>query len=70
MSTHSNDGFIELDPTMIAAVAGASGKLPGPAGKLKTAFEIGWNIGTIIDESTGASDKISDWLLDKFGPWG
>lgn len=38
-------------------------------GKLVAAFEAGWAIGTAIDEETGLSDEISDWLLDTFGPW-
>jgi len=32
------------------------------------AFELGWHIGEKIDEETGASDKISDWLAENF-PW-
>ena len=38
-------------------------------GKLVAAFEAGWEIGTFIDEQTGLSDKISDWMIDTFGPW-
>ena len=33
------------------------------------AFLIGWGIGTAIDEATGASDAIADWLHDTFGEW-
>ncbi len=35
---------------------------------LIAAFELGWVIGTKIDEETGLSDTISDWLYDWFGP--
>ena len=38
-------------------------------GKIVAAFEAGWAIGTFIDEETGLSDKISDWMIDTFGPW-
>jgi hypothetical protein len=34
---------------------------------LKAAFSLGFAIGTVIDEETGASDEISDWLHDTFG---
>ena len=44
-----------------------SGK--GVVGKLTAAFELGWLIGEKIDEETGASDEIADWLYDTFGPW-
>ena len=37
--------------------------------QIVAAFEAGWEIGTFIDEKTGLSDTISDWLLDTFGPW-
>ena len=37
-------------------------------GLLVGAFELGWAIGEKIDEETGVSDKISDWLAENF-PW-
>lgn len=33
------------------------------------AFSFGWEIGEAIDEETGASDELADWLYDTFGPW-
>jgi hypothetical protein len=47
----------------------AKKKGKGRLGLLVAAFEAGWEIGEFIDEKTGLSDKISDWLLDTFGPW-
>jgi hypothetical protein len=34
---------------------------------LKAAFSLGFAIGTAIDEETGASDDIADWLHDTLG---
>lgn len=42
-------------------------KLPGLAGKLWDAFEVGWEIGQWLDDEFDLSDKISDWLHDWFG---
>ena len=34
------------------------------------AFELGWHIGEKVDEETGVSDKISDWLAENLPlPW-
>lgn len=41
---------------------------PSVGALLIGAFELGWFVGEKIDEETGASDKISDWLADNF-PW-
>jgi hypothetical protein len=38
-------------------------------GWLIGAFELGWAIGEKIDEETGASEKLADWLYDTLGPW-
>lgn len=57
---------IESDPKL-SVMAKKKGK--GFWGKIVAAFEAGWAIGEFIDEETGLSDKISDWLLDTFGPW-
>lgn len=58
--------LIEKHP-QLSVLAKKKGK--GFWAKLVAAFEAGWEIGTFIDEETGLSDKISDWLLDTFGPW-
>jgi hypothetical protein len=58
--------LIERDPRL-SAIAKKKGK--GIWGKLVAAFEAGWAIGTYIDEKTGLSDKLSDWMIDTFGPW-
>lgn len=44
-------------------------KSKGVWGKIVAAFEAGWEIGTAIDEETGLSDKISDWMIETFGPF-
>lgn len=41
---------------------------PSVGALLIGAFELGWHIGEKIDEETGISDKISDWLAENF-PW-
>lgn len=33
------------------------------------AFGIGWIIGEAIEEEFDLADKISDWMIDFFGPW-
>lgn len=38
------------------------------AKKLYAAAEFGWKTGTFIDKHTGASDKLSNWGVKKFGP--
>ncbi|CAA9247097.1 MAG: hypothetical protein AVDCRST_MAG93-1577 [uncultured Chloroflexia bacterium] len=43
---------------------------PGPLGWVVAAFKAGWEIGEFIDEETGASDALADWLYETFGPWG
>ncbi len=58
--------LIEKHPRL-GAIAKTKGK--GTWAKLVAAFEAGWEIGTFIDEEAGLADKISDWLIDTFGPW-
>lgn len=58
--------LIEGHP-QLSAMAKKKGK--GFWGKIVAAFEAGWAIGEFIDEETGLSDKISDWMIDTFGPW-
>lgn len=38
---------------------GTSPRLPGPAGKLKLAFDVGYAIGEAFDDATGFSDWVS-----------
>lgn len=40
----------------------------GTAGAAVAAFEVGYALGTKIDEATGLSDKISDWASENI-PW-
>lgn len=40
----------------------------GPAKKVFDAAKGGYDAGKILDKYTGASDKISKWTFDKFGP--
>lgn len=58
--------FIQKHP-QLSVIAKKKGT--GFWAKIVAAFEAGWEIGTFIDEETGLSDEISDWLLDTFGPW-
>ena len=58
--------LIEQHP-QLTAFAKKKGK--GFWGKIVAAFQAGWAIGTMIDEETGLSHKIADWLEDTFGPW-
>ncbi|ANU21976.1 hypothetical protein [Planococcus donghaensis] len=51
--------------TMYKKSGKSSGK-PSVGGLLIGAFELGWAIGTKIDEETDLSDKIADWLDDLF----
>lgn len=47
---------------------GPFGKGLAAASKALFAFSAGFTIGTILDQMTGASDQISDWLFDLANP--
>jgi len=50
-------------------VAGIIAKEGGALDALVKAFSLGWLIGGVIEEELGLADKISDWMIDTFGPW-
>lgn len=57
-----------LAQAAFGAAAGASAMaILGPVGMAVAALAVGYAIGTWIDNMTGASDAISDWLLDITG---
>lgn len=37
--------------------------------KVFGAFTLGWTVGEWLNEEFDLTDKISDWLIDTFGPW-
>lgn len=47
----------------------AKKKGPGIFGWIVGAFKAGWEIGEFIDDKTGVSDSLADWLYDTLGPW-
>ena len=49
-----------------AGLAMARGKGVGPVAAVVAAFEVGYALGTKINEAFGLSGKISDWLVDLF----
>jgi len=48
----------ELSHQEASAISGGN-KVPGPAGQVLDAFELGWKVGTLLDQATGLSDKIA-----------
>lgn len=49
----------ELSGAAAEQVQGGSTRLPGPVGKLKLAFDIGYEVGTALDGAFGISDWVS-----------
>lgn len=60
----------------VLEVVGSDPKLQAIAKKSRgrwkqivAAFEVGWAVGEFIDDKTGLSDALSDWLFENLGPW-
>lgn len=66
--TRAQLAAVKSSPTLRKVATSMTARKPSVKDLLAGAFEVGFAIGEAIDEGTGLSDEISDWLAEHI-PW-